>query len=318
MNPLVYLKEKPWDNLGQPISNNLLFSKEIVKEGKLDWSVASEPMYSETHGEISGYHTVFREDDNQLFGVVKTGKPAHVQNAQSFLCLEKLLSDGVVRCETVGNLSNGRIFGIFETVQESEILGDTFKHYFVVINDHLKPDGKVTIYNTPFRVVCMNQVESCLSNNYYTARIPVFEDDYRNIEVGAKILESGLASIDNLRSKAQKLVNIKMSQDKIVDVLEELFPITLTHDEFGNIKSNLAVEMARETFINDCLSADNLSNFTGTAWAMYNACADFDGHYYKNVDKMYDLNYRMGKLSKIGTEKGLASKFLALTSSLAA
>lgn len=318
MNPLVYLKEKPWDNLGQPISRNLLFSKEIVKEGKLDWSVTSEPMYSETHGEISGYHTVFRQDDNQLFGVVKTSKPVHVQNSQSFLCLEKLLADGVVRCETVGNLSNGKIFGVFETVEESEILGDTFKHYFVVINDHLKPDGKLTIYNTPFRVVCMNQVESCLSNNYYAARVPVFEDDYRNIEVGAKILESGLASIDNLRTKAQKLVDIKISQDKIVDVLDELFPITLTHDEFGNLKSNLAVEMARETFINDCLGADNLSNFSGTAWAMYNACADFDGHYYKNVDKMYDLNYRMGKLSKIGAEKGLASKFLALANSLAA
>lgn len=318
MNPLVYLKEKPWENLSHQFSKNLINSEEIVREAKLDYTVNSESMYSELHGEIPGYYTVFREDTSKLLGVVKTNSLDHIQNTQTFLPLEKYLTDGGLKLETVGALSDSKIFGVFETVEEYNILGDSFKHYFIVINDHLKPDGKVTVYNTPFRVVCMNQVESCLQNNFYAARIPVFEDTYRNIEVGSKIIESGIAAMDNLCKRANKLVDIKISREKIEDILDELFPITLSHDEFGNIKSNQAVEMARETFVAECLSSDNLTDFRGTAWGLYNACVDFDTHYYKNVDNMYDLSYRMGKIFKIGTEKPMAAKFLALVSSLAA
>lgn len=318
MNPLVYLKEKPWDNLGHQYNSILTNSEEIITEAKLNWTVNSEDMYSESHGVINGYYTVFREDNSDLLGIVKTGKLAHVQNVDMFLCLEKLMNDGTITLETTGALSKSKIFGIFKSSEEISILGDDFNQYFIVINDHLRPDGKITVYNTPFRVVCLNQVDACLAKNYYAARIPVFDNQYQNIEAGAKIIESGLQATQYLRSKADKLAKIKISNDKLLDIVDELFPMPISHDEFGNLKGSEAVEMTRETFLNDCLGAANLSDFRGTAWGVYNACADFDSHYFKNVDNMYDLKYRMSKLSGLATEKGKAAKFLAVLPALVA
>lgn len=318
MNPLVYLKEKPWDNLGHRYQSNLTKSEQIVAEAKLNYIVNSQPMYSELHGEIPGYFTVFREDTSELLGVVKTRQPVHVQNVNTFLCLEKLMDRGDIVLETTGNLSNGKIFGVFKSNSELNILGDNFQQYLVVINDHLKPDGKITVYNTPFRIVCMNQLDACLAKNYYAARVPVFDNVYQNVEVGDKIIELGLQSAEYLSNRANKLVDVKIAQDKVIDLVDELFPMPISRDEFGNLKNSESVEMARETFLNDCLGADNLSDFRNTAWGFYNACVDFDSHYFKNVDKMYDLNYRMSKLSGLSTEKGTAGKFLALANSLAA
>ena len=80
-----------------------------------------------------------------------------------------------------------------------------------------------------------------------------------------------------------------------------------------NNKHNENVAIIRDTF-QRCLDKPDLANYEGTAWWVYNAVADFAQHYFKKVDKAYDLTYRMQRLKGVGVagEPSLEQKFMSI------
>lgn len=318
--PLIFVQEMPWTNLGRHIDNAPVTSKEIIEKADLNWKVDAAQMYSEIHGEVKGYHVIYRTDNNDILGVVNNPRPQLVQNAETFEAVEPLIGKEI-ELETVSGLGIGnQVFGCFKIKQEYNIFDDKIEHYYVVLNDHLKVDGKVTILNTPIRVVCQNSLATALSNNYYKLRVPITADKVANQTMAEKILAHSQDAITYLERIAKKLYNQKISRDGIDKLLDELFPLVKTEYPGAFSKQNEKTEMLRETFIKDCLGADNLANVRGTNWQIYNAVTDFDTHYYSKVDKAYDLDYRMSKLPGVGTqtETSIVAKFFKIADKLAA
>lgn len=322
IDTMLYVNQVPWSGLGVHYEVAPTTSIEIIERAKLDWTVAADPMYTDHHGKIPGYFTLYREDNNDILGVVKQNRLQIVQNTETFNAFNEMINHSV-DFETAASLSGGKtVFGCFKIRQEYTLLDDKIEHYFVVMNDHLRPDGKVTVLNTPIRVVCQNTLAAALSNNNYRLRIPVTADIGINRDLMDKILVSVGSAMTDLSKKCEKMAMQKISRDGIETILDELFPRVGNPEDPDSLfsKANQRIEMLRSTFVTDCMGADNLGNYRGTAYQVFNALTDFTGHYFQSADKAYDLDYRMKLLPGVSSDSpsNLVNKFLSMKDRLAA
>lgn len=320
IDTMMFVGEVPWHNLGHQITEPMRTSKDIVISAHLDWSVNIEKMYTQSFADVPNYNVVYREDTKTILGVLNKQYPELVQNIDAFNAFEGLLGTEV-EVETVASLGRGeQVFGCFKVNEGYTMLDEKIDHYFVVLNEHTKSDGKVTILNTPIRVVCQNTLSSALSNAVYKTRVPVVDGNY-NIEIARKIIESKDAAADNLNRRAMEMYNKKVSRDHVEAMLDELFPMIISEsDESLHTKQNMKIELMRDTFVGDCLGADNLGNYRNTQLAVYNALTDFEQHYYSKLDNSYELNYRMKVLPGVAQDSSriLSMKYLKIANKLVA
>lgn len=318
---MLYVGETPWHGLGVHYETPPKSAEEIIKGASLDWTVAATPMYTEKHSSVGNYHAIYREDNNDVLGVVNKARPIIVQNSDTFNAFDQLI-DRQVDVDTAASLGLGEtIFGCFKVREQYKLLDDDVDHYFVVMNEHCRVDGKVTVLNTPVRVVCQNTLSAALSNNFYKLRIPVSTDNGINSVIAGNILNSVGDAISQLRKRAEKMATQKITREHVEKVLDELFPyIKASDDSILHSKANENTDMIRETFLRDCMGADNLANYRGTTYQVFNALTDFTQHYFKSVDKGYDLRHRMNTLPGMGVESEASkvAKFLSMADKLIA
>lgn len=322
IDTLMYVNEKPWHNLGTYFETAPTTAHDIVRAAQMDWRVNVDKMFSELFQDIPNYYAVYREDNSDILGVVNKARPQLVQNINAFNAFEDLIGKEV-SVETAASLGKGeKVFGCFAIDSEFTVLDDAVKHYFVVVNEHLRADGKVTILNTPIRVVCQNTLSQALSKNDAMMRIPISDSSHYNSELARKIIAGADNSIKNLNYKAEKLATQHVSDRYVETVLDELFPFVVSSgDESLHEKANQKVAMVRESFMNECMAADNLSNFRGTKWQIFNALADFTQHAHRNINKAYDLDYRMTLVPGLASTESpiiLVNKYLKIMDKIAA
>lgn len=314
IDSMIYVGEVPWHGLGVSYAEPPKTSAEIIEGAKLGWEVGSDPMYTEHHREVPGYHTVYRQDDMSLLGVVQTPRPRLVQNVDTFQLFDKLMGEKV-DFETAASLGHGeRIFGCFVVREKYRVLDDDIDHYFVVVNDHLQADGKITLLHTPIRVVCQNTLDAALSKNLYKYRMPITSDEGVALTLTNNIFDMVSGCSKYLEKSAKSMLDQKIDKDYVAGLLDELFPLVKTEDgESAYSKANERMEALRATFLSSCMGADNLGNYTGTAYQAFNAVTDYAGHFFSKVDKAYDLDSRMKVMSGIASDgpSVMVKKFLA-------
>lgn len=314
MVDLINVKETLWGNLGAPITDkDIRTSEHFAKQVKLDFDIASSKMYDEVHQQVLNYHSIYRQDDLDIIGVVNKYNPQLVQNSQAFSIIEPLLNDGIIQPETGGNFNHYRqMFGCFKLSEGFKLMDDDIDQYLLVLNEPLKADGKITVVFSPVRVVCMNTLCAALSQGTYRARFPAAVEGPQKYAISEKIMEALEASKSRLESKCEQLYSIKLSEEKMETILDDLYPYVKVDGESLLNTQNENTQIVRDTFTNECLHAPDLANFDGTALAAFHAIVDFTQHYFKSVDKAYDLNYRMNLLPGYGiaTETDKVKKLL--------
>lgn len=259
---------------------------------------------------------MYRDDTNQFLGITTCETPNIVQNVDTFQSIESLISNGYFTPTCVDSYDNGsKLWGSFAYSDSFSVLGDTFDQYFIVVNDHLRPDGNVTVINTPVRIACMNAMSFALNRSTLKFSIPAIVDNNQLDTMAATIQNAYDRTTKAIEKSATSLVNKKINKDGIQKLLDDLFPYipeteegTTNHD-----RANAFVNAQREAFLT-CMSADNLQNFNGTAYQVYNALTDFAMHYYRNGGKGFDLATRMtvipGMNSQAATNGAKVTKFL--------
>lgn len=321
MQEMLYVKEVPWKGLGTQYQTQPTSGEELVEKAKLNWEVSYLPMSTERNPQVLNYNALYREDTRDLLGVVNKRNPQIVQNAEMFNAFDYLLGSAV-DIETASSFDGGiNVFGSFKIHEQYKLFDDDIDHYFVVVNDHLKPDGKVAVLNTPVRVICQNTLELAMHKNFYHLRLPVGGDAGINRSVSQTIISSAGDAIMNLQKRSEELYKKKVDLNYVDKVITELFPFPKVDDDtILHTKQMENVEMLRDTFKTECLDADNLNNYRYTQYWILNALADFDQHYIRNAEKAYDLGYRMKKLSGVGTpsEPSKVVKFLQIADKIAA
>lgn len=320
LSNLLYVKETPWKGLGTQYETQPSSAREIVDKAKIDWKVGSLPMVTSMHDHVDKYHAIYREDLGTILGVVNKN-PNIVQNENMFNAFDYLIGKEV-DVESVSSFDEGKlVMGAFKIRQSYKLLDDDIDHYFVVINDHLKADGKISVLNTPVRIICQNCIETAIQKSFYHLRVPVGTEDSVNRSIASTIIGSVTDAFANLQEKAEDMYKKKVDRNYIDRLLDELFPYTKVEDDSVlHSKANEKVELIRDTFITQCLDADNLANYRGSQYQVYMALTDFHQHYVSNIDKAYDIGYRMKKLQGVGvpTSENKVVKFLKIADKLAA
>lgn len=311
----------PWHNLSIDLTDDPpKSSEEIICAASLGWTVNHANMKTDIHGTIPSWNAIYREDNNEVLGVIHKAHPIHVQNTDSFHAVNDLI-DREIDVETAASLGRGEtVFGCFKIRKEYKLIDDNIDHYFVIMNDHLKADGKVTILNTPVRVVCQNTLSEALSNNFYKIRVPITADTSINSTLATNLIHSVDDAIHNLQHRAEDMVAKKIDETYVNKMLDVLFPYQLIDNiPIPNV-TNERIAAARQTFLTQCMGADDIANYRGTQYQCFMALTDWTQHYFKSADKAYDINYRMKALPGIdqNAEKSKVVKFLQIADKLAA
>lgn len=321
IDTMMHVGDAPWHGLSVDMTlDPPKTAAEIVAAAQLGWTSNTTPMLTELHGMVHGWHAVYREDNNNILGVVHKTNPIQVQNSDMFNAIESMI-DSKIDAETAASLGQGEtVFGCFKIREQYKVLDDDIDHYFVVVNDHLKCDGKITVLNTPIRVVCQNTLSAALNQTFYKLRVPVTADTSINSTYALNLINSVGDAILNLQKKAEKMVAKKIDKVYVDKMLDILFPYQLVDGVPMPTKANEQTSMTREMFLSECMGADNLGNYRGTQWQVFNALSDFDTHYFKSAEKAYDLNHRMKLLPGLSAmaEPSKLSVFLKNADKIAA
>ena len=258
----------PWHGLGTPVEEAPT-STEALRLAGLDWKVESKDLY--TDGTlVEGYKANVRSTDGKVLGV--TGSRYQItQNSEAFDFTDSLI-DGEVRYETAGSLNGGKRIFLLARLPQNEILGDVVIPYVCFTNSF---DGShpIQVCLTPTRVVCNNTLNLALANTPRKWSTRHTGDLKSKLSQAKKTLNIAQKYMEELSETAEKLADVKVSEDEVMNVLNDVFPYN--EDDSDRKKRN--AEDQKNSFIT-CLFAPDLAKFKGTGWQVVQAASDYFTH----------------------------------------
>jgi phage/plasmid-like protein (TIGR03299 family) len=259
----------PWHGIGVSLEG-ALGSEDAIKAAKLEWTVKQTPVFAANNWAqaIPGYVANVRSDTNEVLGIV-SDRYQVAQNRDVFAFADELIGSNEAKCayETAGSLFNGRRVFMLVNMPQGRIAGDDYQPYLCLSNAH---DGSsaLQIFLTGIRVVCNNTLQAALSSAKRKISIRHLScmEDRKHEAVRAM----GAASkyFTDLEAFASMLAGKKANLAK---VLNTLYPVSQAMSERQK-KANDEVKDLIKRILRD---KDDLQNFKGTAWGVYNAIADY-------------------------------------------
>ena len=268
---MFYVRETPWHGLGTRVLTAPT-SKEALGLAGLDWQVVQEPIYTETEELIEGYKANVRDSDRKVLGVV-TDRYKVIQNEEAFAFTDELLGEGV-RYETAGSLQGGKkVWLLAHMPHEYIISGERISPYLVFSNTH-DGSGAIKVALTPIRVVCNNTLNLALNTAKRSWSMIHTGDIKGKMEEAKNTLFMAEKYMDALGKEFETLRMISMSDDKVLEYINELLPVdeSATPQQIRNMK-RLQEDMKLRYF-----EAPDLKDLVKNAYRFVNAVSDFATH----------------------------------------
>ncbi len=255
---------RPWHGIGEVIQEAPT-SDEAIKIAKLDWKVVQEPVYMKDGTEVENLFLNIRDNTKDVLGVVR-GRYNIIQNDESFKFVDNIIqnSQGIeCRYETAGSLFNGKRVFMLVRMPDVNILGDEIENYLFFSNSHDGSSGLMAgISNV--RVVCNNTLQMAEKNAQRLWKIRHTQSIKERQFEAEKALGLALTYNERIKEDAEKMALQRIDEEKFFRAF------------FAELK--LSEKNAEKTLVQlrDIYTGKNdLQNFRGTAWGMYNAVADF-------------------------------------------
>ena len=268
---MFYVREKPWHGLGTRIEEAPTSTDALVYAG-LDWEVVQKNVYAEDGTLISGYKVNTRSTDNTALGIV-SDRYKVVQNEDAFQFTDDLLGAGVTY-ETAGALQGGRKVWMLARMPHRYIIaGDEITPYMVVMNSHDGSSG-IKVAMTPIRVVCQNTLNLALNSAKRIWTTKHTENVMSRVHEARETLMLAETYMAELGRGIDTLSNIKLSDGKVMKLMEEFFPVTGDlSDTQRNNNQRLLEDMKMRYW-----EAPDLSNVGRNGYRFVNAVSDFATH----------------------------------------
>jgi len=259
---MLSVKERPWHGIGSVIEDAPT-SEDAIKMARLDWKVKQYAV--KANGiTLDNYFANIRTDVNIPLGVVK-GRYKIVQNIEAFDFVDGIVGNDEIECryETAGSLFNGKRIFLLVKLPNKELLGDDVENYLFFTNSH---DGTSSLMAgiSNVRVVCNNTLQMAIKGAKRTWSCRHTMNITEKKQQAKESLGLAVKYMDSMNDMAEKLYQIKIDEEAF---FRKLFD-----------KSNMAEKNKEETIERIHLiynKKDDLQNFKGTGWGMYNAVADF-------------------------------------------
>lgn len=256
-------KERPWHGIGT-IVEEAPTSEDAIRIAKLDWTVEQFPVFANNNA-VEGYFANVRKDTNEALGVVRN-RYKIVQNTEAFDFVDGIVQNKEIECryETAGSLFNGRRIFLLVRLPESELVGDKVENYLFFTNSH---DGSsaLTAGITNVRVVCNNTLQMAIRGAERIWRCRHTTNIEGKKQQAAKALGMAVQYMDKMGETAWEMASKKINEEAFFRRLFE------NYDKRGDKAKERIVERVHIIYN----EKDDLQNFKGSAWGMYNAVADF-------------------------------------------
>ena len=249
-----------------------LTSEEALRISGLDWSVRQAPVY---YGEGSALTEEYRGKPPRRFRRTAGHCQRPVPNRPKMGKHSPSLTNCWARYQVRDRREplGGRKTWLLARLEQVTILGDQVDPYLLFSNGH---DGynAVKVAITPTRVVCNNTLTAALRGARRILTAKHRGDMASKLEQARMTLANANQYMEILRLKAEEFASLVLTSAEVGEYIESLFPIDETKATL-RVRNN-AIEL-REDF-RARLAAPDLANFKNSAYALFNAAADFAGH----------------------------------------
>ena len=258
-------KERPWHGIGTVVEEAPT-SEDAIRIARLDWTVDQFPVFANGN-EIPGYFANVRSDTNEALGVVRN-RYKIVQNTEAFDFVDGIVANKHLECryETAGSLFNGRRIFLLVKLPNKDLLGDLVENYLFFTNSH---DGSsaLTAGITNVRVVCNNTLQMALEGASRIWRCRHTTNIEGKKQQAKEALGMAVKYMEGMEKTAWQMASKKINEERFLRLLS---------DKLDSMRYNeKAKEATMERIVTIYSEKDDLQNFKGTAWGMYNATADF-------------------------------------------
>lgn len=284
---MFYTREKPWHGLGTEVQEAPT-SADALRLAGLDWRVDSRKIQVCGGAKIENYKANVRSSDGAILGVV-TDRYRIVQNKEAFAFTDSLIGEGVTY-ETAGSLCGGKKIWLLAKMPETQIVGDAVEPYLCFTNTH-DGSGAIRVCMTPIRVVCNNTLNLALSQAKRAWSVRHTGDIQTKLHEARMCLDLADQYMGALAIQADQLANTTVTDEKIREILNEMFPIT---EEMSDREKRNAQKVKDEFMV--CYFAPDILKFKGTAWGALNAMSDMVSH---NAPRRQTANYRENNWGRI-------------------
>ena len=268
---MFYVREKPWHGLGTRVEEAPTSADALICAG-LDWEVVQKDVYTEDGSLISGYKANTRNTDDAVLGIV-SNRYQVVQNRDAFQFTDDLLGAGVTY-ETAGALQGGRkVWMLARMPQRYIIAGDEIAPYLVVMNSHDGSSG-IKVAMTPIRVVCQNTLNLALNSAKRTWTTKHTENVMNRVHEARETLMLAEKYMGELGRGIDELTKIKLPDRKIMEYMQEFFPVTADLPEVQHKNNQRLLDNMKSRY----WEAPDLSNMDKNGYRFVNAVSDFATH----------------------------------------
>lgn len=244
---------------------------EALDQAGMDWQVISKPLFNENGAEYIGFRANVRDIDNTLLGIV-SDRYRIVQNLDAFEFVDDLASNGF-EFERAGVFKNGKSIWVMGHLPKTDILGDEIDNNIVLVNSHDGSSG-VKVMMTPVRVICSNMLNLALKRAERSWTTKHTSNIYTKLEEAKHTLGLAEKYMEELKIESERLSSIKITDDKIEEIFDKMFPIDLAKDSETKIRN---VSILKDNFIH-CYNESDIKQFKGTVYGAVNAMADLVDH----------------------------------------
>ena len=264
--------EVPWHKTNYTCIEGTATSEEALHLAHIDYDVVQEAVFTAEGTAVDRYRFNRKSDDGTVIGLV-TDRYQVVQNTEAFAFTDALIGKGC-RYETAGALDNWRTVWMLAALEPKNIMGDTFNNYLVFKNSH---DGKsaVKVCVTPVRVVCQNTLNCALSGAKRTFSMKHVGVIDKKLHQADEVLELSKNYLTQVEKAYYDLQKIKLSEYKVQQLIEQLFPYPTDENTTKRITDNIQGQRSQ---LLQCYAKDDLANFRGTGYGFVNAVSDWAGH----------------------------------------
>ena len=249
-------------------SLGVLKFEEALNIGGLNYEVQKQPIFLADGTMINGQTATVRNTDNHVYGIV-SDKYQIVQNRDAFGFIDEMSDD--IKFEKIGETQTGMIY-LIASMEKMNILGDSYQPYLIFRNSH---NGRFQLQATicPLRIVCQNQFNVAFKQSPNTITIRHSSMAEIRLQEATRVLKGTAEYMKELNKQAESWATQKISNQQIVQIIDELFPISQDMKDFQLQR----VEDNKAQFIK-AYKADDNGNFRNSMWGLINAYSDYITH----------------------------------------
>lgn len=273
-------REVAWHKLGT-VTDGALNAEDALRVAQLDSvvKVSEEPIYTKVDGQeiqLPKKFLTYRNHPKKglsALGVVGT-RYTPIQNLEAFEFLNHIADETGALFETAGSLGNGaRVFMTMKFPESMALAGgqDVIDNYIMAVNSH---DGSSAfiVAVTPIRAVCTNTVRLALAQAESKISLKHTSGATQKVQQARETLGVVFRYQEAFQAEVEAMLSVKISDAQYKKFVEAVIPEPkrkeVTERQVNSIEKKRGELMA-------LWNAPTQKNVAGTAWAAYNAVAEW-------------------------------------------